>query len=158
MDRREVKKAEGTWVIPREGDSRVGIPGVSCEIWTPLGAGGAEGYGWGAVLPAHIMRNVVGIREADESRRLWLCPNLPAEFMIPGKSYVLRNWRYRQLTLVIRYSVQDDRRLDVDIDFSPTQTSVQVFDLEGKPIQSKNAGARIFSFSAHNRQRYGLRI
>jgi hypothetical protein len=158
MDRREVKKAEEAWVIQREGGSRVGIPGVSCEMWTPQGAGGGEGYGWGAVLPAHIMRNVIGIREGDQARRLWLCPNLPAEFMVLGKSYILRNWPYRQLGLAVRYSIQDDRRLDVGLDFTPSQTSLRVLDMEGRPVQSRNPAATPFAFSAHNRQRYELRI
>ena len=89
MDRRTVQRAEGSWAVPREGEARIGIPGISCEMWTRQGAGGGEGYGWGAVLPAHIMRSVIGIRESNEADKLWLCPNLPEEFLASDKAYVL---------------------------------------------------------------------
>ncbi|HET9784770.1 MAG TPA: hypothetical protein VFP94_07425, partial [Terriglobales bacterium] len=36
----------------------LGWPGVSCEMWALKGALGGEGYGWGATLPAHIIRTV----------------------------------------------------------------------------------------------------
>ena len=47
---------------------KLGWPGVSCEVWGGEGAYGGEGYGWGAVLPAHIIRNLIGFRDAATVR------------------------------------------------------------------------------------------
>ena len=59
MDRRSVEPSDAGSKRPA-----LGWPGVSCEIWGAHGAFGGEGYGWGAVLPAHIIRSVIGFREA----------------------------------------------------------------------------------------------
>jgi hypothetical protein len=155
MDRRRVLSVEGSWIVPREGEQRIVIPGVSCEMWTPDGAGGGEGYGWGAVLPVHIMRNVVGIRESDKANELWFCPNLPDELMIRGKTYVLRGWRYREVAITISLSVQNENELEVRLDILPNR-SLAVEDSEGRRIG--NAGTEAFLFRTENRRRYKLRL
>ncbi|MBV9145834.1 MAG: hypothetical protein JO065_07940, partial [Acidobacteria bacterium] len=127
-------------------------------MWTPAGAGGGEGYGWGAVLPAHIMRNIIGARESEKQDAFWLCPNLPAEFMIPFKRYVLRNWQYGDLKLMIRYSVESEQgEILADIIGLPAGNRNAVFDQNGKPMQNINAGPTAFSFTAKNRQRYQVK-
>ena len=157
MDRREVKRVEGTWVIQREGESHIGIPGVSCEMWTPQGAAGGEGYGWGAVLPVHIMRNVIGIRESDRPRRLWLCPNLPEELMVPNRKYSLQSWRYRELTLNLEYRVLDEQRIDISIRCAAPRVEIAGKDADGNLI-TRDASSGIVTFTGDNHQRYELTL
>ena len=80
------------------------IPGVANEFW-PLKdrPAGGENYGWGATLPTHIIRTIMGLREYDDGRRsgFTVAPALPGRFRKPGTSLGLRGFRYR------------DRRFDV---------------------------------------------
>ena len=61
---------------PDASQARLGWPGTSCEIWGAHGAFGGEVYGWGAVMPAHIIRTVIGFREAEEPGQFVLTPSL----------------------------------------------------------------------------------
>lgn len=158
MDRRNVEKLPGSWIVPRQGESRIGIPGISCEMWTPHGAGGGEGYGWGAVLPVHIMRNLMGIRESDQPNILWLCPNLPEEMMIPGKGYELQNWRYRDFAMDLEYHVLNNGEVDIFLRRSPGSNRMTAKDPEGKTIFSRSALSFILAFTAKNRQRYQVML
>ncbi|TAN23068.1 MAG: hypothetical protein EPN33_06140 [Acidobacteria bacterium] len=88
------------------GHDGLGWPGVSCEMWALKGALGGEGYGWGATLPAHILRSVVGFRETTDSLRLELSPNLPEELAQAGRSYAVRNLRLGSDRLDVRYDVR----------------------------------------------------
>ena len=149
MDRRSVAKLESSWIVPREGEARIGIPGVSCEMWTRQGAGGGEGYGWGAVMPVHIIRNVIGLRESEHAGKFWLCPNLPAALMIPGKAYTLRNWRFRELALTLTYSVRSDLQLDVDL-HCPGQMRLQVRNADGQTVALTETVPAKFRFESKN--------
>jgi len=153
MDRPTVPKQEGSWIVPREGEARVGIPGVSCEMWTPQGAGGGEGYGWGAVLPAHIMRNLVGIREADVVDRLWLSPSLPDPFLMKHRVYRLEKWRYRETVLAIEYRVQSEQTLTLNLRWTGSRR-LELQDEQGKVVANTDARSNIYSCAIQNRKRY----
>ena len=94
MDRRDLQP-----------EKKLGWPGVSCEVWGKDGAYGGEGYGWGATLPAHIIRSIIGFREGSEPHTpwFWLGPNLPGPLFGAGKLFELSNLRYRGTVLGIRY-------------------------------------------------------
>src|SRR5205823_6251164 len=89
MDRRSVEDDAGA----ENRRPKLGWPGVSCEIWGAHGAFGGEGYGWGAVMPAHIIRSLLGIRETQDPRELWVCPNLPQPLLAARKRYGLISLR-----------------------------------------------------------------
>ncbi len=95
MDRREL-----------EPEKKLGWPGVSCEYWGQKGAAGGEGYGWGATLPAHIIRSLFGFREIawSEGDQFDLGPNIPDDLTGEGKSFLLRNLHFRGRRFDLRYS------------------------------------------------------
>lgn len=102
----------------------VGWPGVSREMWSVTeGTGGAEGYGWGATLPAHIIRSIFGVRESCNPSVLQfeLGPNLPAKLLETGKAFGLQNIRYRGLFYDLRYQA-----------VAPDAFEVQLVTREGK--------------------------
>jgi len=87
------------------GADGLGWPGVSCEMWALKGALGGEGYGWGATLPAHIIRSVIGFRETAEAGKISLCPNLPEALAQEGKSYTVDNLAVGGERLSLSYTV-----------------------------------------------------
>jgi hypothetical protein len=104
------------------------------------------------------MRNIVGIRELENGGGLWLCPNLPAQFMAPGRTYVLRNWRYRELTLTVRYAVQPGERLNVELVVVPATRRLAVFTPDGRKIEKTTVAAGAFRFLSPNRTQYKIKI
>jgi hypothetical protein len=111
MDRREVKPSK-----------RLGWPGVSCEMWGIEGAKGGEGYGWGATLPAHIIRSIFGFREGNDPDRFWfiLSPSVPEALFSTGKSFRLLSLHYRGQIFSLQFRCGEGRRLEVDLIF-PTE-------------------------------------
>src|ERR1019366_8960812 len=90
MDRRSIANPRSDGQQPAM-TQKLGWPGVSCEVWGSQGAYGGEGYGWGAVLPAHIIRNLIGFRDPERPDELRLTPNLPESFMVAGNLYRVCN-------------------------------------------------------------------
>ncbi len=79
----------------RRSDSRVvgsqgGLPGIAREYWpdwgeaTDAGPGGIEGYGWGALGGALLVRHILGLREVAPGR-FSLAPAIPAALAGPGQ-------------------------------------------------------------------------
>ncbi len=136
MDRREV-----------EPEKKLGWPGVSCEVWGLEGARGGEGYGWGATLPAHIIRSVFGFREGTWPVKPWftLGPNLPEEIISQGKTFELQNVHFRQMTLDIRYEHKGDDRIHVEISRAggPWPKTTRVKDENGSTIPATHVGQRL---------------
>ncbi|HET9743925.1 MAG TPA: hypothetical protein VFQ00_14345 [Terriglobales bacterium] len=157
MDRRTVAKTNGSWIVPREGEARVGLPGVSCEMWTPHGAGGGEGYGWGAVLPVHILRSLIGFREADKPLTVWLCPNLPQRFMIVGRNYGVRNVTYRGTKIHLAYEVSPENVLKAEIQTDGPLLIREIREKDGEqvPIVVSQNGTRA---SVRNGRCYRLQL
>lgn len=97
------------------------VPGVACEYWPTADdtEPGGEGYGWGATLPLHIIRTIVGVRESDrlDELELHLAPALPGRLLVPGRQYTLRNITFAGVNLVIRYTVGDRQRLRLELEY-----------------------------------------
>jgi hypothetical protein len=73
-----------------------GWPGGSCEVWGSQGAYGGEGYGWGAVLPPRIIRNVFGFRDPQKPDEVPVSPNLPKSFRVSGKTNRIADLRTQE--------------------------------------------------------------
>ena len=96
----------------------LGWPGVSCEIWGCRGAFGGEGYGWGAVMPAHIIRTLMGFRETEIQGQVLICPNLPPSLGSEGKQYGIQGLNYGATRLSLSYTLLSQERLLVDVECS----------------------------------------
>jgi hypothetical protein len=132
---------------------RLGWPGISCEVWGAQGAYGGEGYGWGAVLPAHIIRSVVGFRDPQQSDELPLSPNLPNSFMVVGRTYRVVNLQYRGALLDLLIRVLDSQRVRVEGRWSESLRSVAVKDAKGANIPLQGSGS-VWQFEGENHQHY----
>jgi Mannosylglycerate hydrolase MGH1-like glycoside hydrolase domain len=146
MDRRTLAPGTG------EQHSPVGWPGVSCEMWGHQGAYGGEGYGWGAVMPAHIIRNLVGVRETPDTNELSFAPNLPGAFMVPGHTYALENLTLCSRKFSVRYAVTGAETLDVTGTWAAGEIQVN----DEANAASAPLGTNAFSFHARNRHVYRL--
>ena len=136
---------------------KLGWPGVSCEIWGSEGAYGGEGYGWGAVLPAHILRNLIGFRDPERPDQLRLAPNLPASFMAPGKVYQVRNLQYAGEILELGIRVIDSRRVRVEGKWAGSLRTISVKDAGGMDLTLKGTGSA-WEFGGLNREQYLVQI
>jgi hypothetical protein len=154
MDRRSVEQDSNTQSRPK-----LGWPGVSCEIWGAHGAFGGEGYGWGAVMSAHILRSLVGLRETQDQREMWVCPNLPADFLKMGKQYGLRRFRCGTAgdRFDINYSVGDSRKIAVTVT-APNGTEVVSVSADNQEVKHINGEKNQCQFEALNNGRYLLRL
>ncbi|MBV9267925.1 MAG: hypothetical protein JO061_17285 [Acidobacteriaceae bacterium] len=151
MDRRQVEASDGA------SKPHLGWPGVSCEVWGPLGAFGGEGYGWGAVMPAHIIRNVVGFRETDDPEAVWICPNLPASLAAAGKQYSIAGLRYGSARLGLQFRFIDSLRIRVHGRWSGYVDAVSIETTDGAPVSVSHTG-KDWQFEALNHTRYRLRL
>jgi hypothetical protein len=114
------------------------IPGIANEFW-PVSArpAGAENYGWGAILPVFIIRNIVGFRESATAgdTQFYLAPALPKEFLIPGKSYGISDLSFREFQFYLTYEVLTDKSLRISLSYqAPAGTKIIVNDQDGIDI------------------------
>jgi hypothetical protein len=152
MDRRTIEGPAGPDGNPR----RLGWPGVSCEIWGASGAFGGECYGWGAVMPAHIIRNLLGVRETYDSRRITLAPNFGASLAEAGKHYGITGLSYGGRRLDIVHAFLDGQRIRVDLR-CPEGGVQGVTGSGGRPLRvERNGGA--CRFEVLNHQRYTVTL
>ncbi|MBN2446109.1 MAG: hypothetical protein JXO22_05265 [Phycisphaerae bacterium] len=100
------------------------VPGIANEYWPikPEQEPSGEGYGWGATLPLHIIRGIVGFREPDAlpatdetAAEFVLAPAIPERLMTVGKKYGLTNLRFGAHSLVVTYEVLEMGRLRVSL-------------------------------------------
>jgi hypothetical protein len=156
VDRRSVVKspADGNQLAAGE---RLGWPGVSCEVWGGHGAYGGEGYGWGAVLPAHILRSLIGFRDPRQPDELPLAPNLPDAFMVGGRTYRVLNLQYRGAFLELAIHVLDSQRVRVEGIWSGSVRSVAVKAANGANVVLRGTGSA-WQFEGANHQQYLVRI
>ncbi len=136
---------------------KLGWPGINCEVWGAQGAYGGEGYGWGAVLPAHIIRNIAGFRDPEREDELPLSPNLPKSFMVSGRNYRIRNLHYRGNLLDLTFHVLDSQRIQVEGSWSGPLRSVGVKDAAGATVTLDGNGAS-WHFIAANHHPYSMRL
>ena len=156
MDRHWVAEpsADGKRVAAGE---RLGWPGVSCEVWGGHGAYGGEGYGWGAVLPAHIIRSLIGFRDPRQPDELPLAPNLPDSFMVRGRTYRVLNLQYRGVFLELAIHVFDSERVRVEGTWRGPLRSTAVKDAKGANVSLQGSGS-IWRFEGTNHQQYFVHI
>ena len=157
-DRRSLAAVAGGERQPRTDlKQRLGWPGVSCEIWGGQGAYGGEGYGWGAVLPAHIIRHVIGFRDPETPNELRLVPNLPERFMVTGKRYRVRNLGYAGEKLALALRPLDSQRLLLEGAWARSAKTIAVREAMGAKLSFEGSGST-WQFEASNRKAYVLRI
>jgi hypothetical protein len=128
---------------------RYRAPGIANEYW-PLDEndpGGCEGYGWGATLPALIIRNIIGFREDLDLEKMEfsLAPSFPAEMITVGKTYGITNLAFRGTVNDVEYLVGTD---------STIQIMVRSRSVSGKlPIRAKDEnGKTLAAFTRHENE------
>jgi hypothetical protein len=136
---------------------KLGWPGVSCEVWGAQGAYGGEGYGWGAVLPAHIIRSLIGFRDPREPDELPLSPNLPDSFMVAGRTYRVLNLQYRGVLLDLAIVVLGPQRVQVEGTWSGSLRTVAARNAKGENVPLGGTGSA-WKFEGENHQRYFVRV
>jgi hypothetical protein len=148
MDRRDIEPAK-----------KIGWPGVSCEYWSKNGAAGGEGYGWGATLPAHVVRSIFGFRELawGEDEQFELGPNLPASLLADGKNFGLRNVHFRKHRFDLWYGVASGTNLEASLRFADPSVKIRVLDDSGQEIPVKSSSGAT-AFSANNHALYRVKI
>lgn len=144
MDRRSISNKSG---------HRLGWPGVSCEVWGREGARGGECYGWGAVMPAHILRNILGIRETPHPDNLFISPNLPKAWMTKGGTYAIENLDLCSRQFSVQYVVTGPDTVEASGRWAAGEIHVE--DESGSPI---TRAMNQFSFPARNHAVYRLRV
>jgi hypothetical protein len=128
--------------LPKKYNYR--IPGVAGEFW-PLAEdnpGGGENYGWGATLPTLVIRNVIGFREVDDPARgeFLLAPAFPSKLAESGKTYGIKNLRFRGTRLDVSYHFMTDRELVISLAArGESLKSIGVRDDKGKLLVSSKA-------------------
>jgi hypothetical protein len=128
MDRREV-----------EPEKNLGWPGVSCEYWGQNGAAGGEGYGWGATLPAHIIRSLFGFRELGwtEGEQFELGPDIPDSLTGEGKSFSLLDLHFRSRRFDLHYGQTGGGEFRTTLTLPDKARGLRVTDESGRglPVQ-----------------------
>ncbi|MEK6756358.1 MAG: trehalase family glycosidase, partial [Bacteroidota bacterium] len=128
------------------------VPGVANEFWPVRDRlPGGENYGWGATLPMHIIRSIVGFREKENvsATEFFLAPILPKAFVRAGKRYVVRNLHYREVTFDVTYEFEEFERMKITFEYrSPHPTAVTVLSKSGNAVyqQKDSKKANIISF------------
>jgi hypothetical protein len=148
MDRREL-----------EPEKKLGWPGVSCEYWSQKGAAGAEGYGWGATLPAHIIRSLFGFRELDwtEGDQFDLGPNIPEGLAGEGKSFLLRNLHFRGRRFDLRYNQGARGEFHASLTMAEKTGEVRMTDEAGREVPVQWAG-KTATFRVKNHALYRVHL
>jgi hypothetical protein len=152
MDRREVHGRDEKNIY-----SGLGWPGVSCEVWGCRGSFGGEGYGWGAVLPAHIIRTLMGFRETATQGEFTLCPNLTPALVEAGKEYAIHGLRYGKGRFNLTVQVLDGQRVRIDIE-SLEGIQVQAIRSGSAAVPFKQVAGARWQWEANLRTSYSVRL
>jgi hypothetical protein len=94
------------------------MPGVANEFWPVRNhVAGGENYGWGATLPTHIIRTIMGLREYQDDRRsgFTVAPALPDRFRIAGKRLGLTGFRFLDRKFDVSYAPGPGDSLQVSL-------------------------------------------
>jgi hypothetical protein len=142
-----------------EPEKKLGWPGVSCEYWGQKGAAGGEGYGWGATLPAHIIRSLFGFRELEwsEGEQFDLGPNIPENLAGEGKSLLLRNLHFRGRRFDLRYGHAAKGEFQASLTMAEKAGGIRVTDEAGQEAPVQLAGNTV-AFQAKNHALYRVRL
>lgn len=151
MDRREVySSADGK-------HPRLGWPGVSCEIWGEHGAFGGEVYGWGAVMPAHIVRSLIGFRETNDVDQFILSPGFGPLLSGAGKRYGIADLQYARQKLSISFTLQNDRSLLTELTLPESIQIASITNGDGRSLPLEHNGEQ-WQFRAQNNVRYLIKL
>lgn len=139
-------------------EKKLGWPGVSCEYWGQQGAAGGEGYGWGATLPAHIIRSLMGFREMawSEGEQFELGPNIPDNLSGEGKSFQIRNLHFRGGRFDLQYRQAAEGDFEASLTMAEKAAGIRVVDEAGSEVLVKSAGNTAV-FRAKNHAVYRVR-
>lgn len=136
MDRRSVHVSD-------ESHPRLGWPWVSCEVWGAHGAFGGEAYGWGAVMPAHVIRNIVGLRETDDAPRVTLAPGFLSSLAASRRTYGLERLPWCGHFLSIHFSFVDESKIQVTISDNSRLSVREAFDEQQQPLPMRREGSAV---------------
>jgi hypothetical protein len=109
------------------------------------------------VLPAHIIRNLIGFRDPRQPDELPLSPNLPNSFMVRGRTYRVLNLHYCSEFLELAIHVLNAQRVRVEGTWSGSFRAVAVKDARGTNVSLEGTGSR-WQFEGSNHQQYFVRI
>jgi hypothetical protein len=151
MDRRSVE------ALPGAAHPRLGWPGVSCEVWGAHGAFGGEVYGWGAVMPAHIIRNLIGFRETNDEQKFILSPGFGPRLALKGKRYGIASLPYAAGKLGLDFTFVDDSHLHAEVGLPSTAHLISVTDASGRLVPFERMGSR-WAFRAENHASYVVKL
>ncbi|RQW06643.1 MAG: hypothetical protein EH225_02950 [Calditrichaeota bacterium] len=139
------------------------IPGIANEFW-PLEfrPPGAENYGWGAILPAFIIRNIIGFRErtAPFQFSFFLAPALTEDLLQKNRVYEISNLKYRGQIFNLTYKVLENSNIRISLHFYPeTRFQLEVGDEEGNRLATTSGkdNKPLLKFVAKNGKKYIVR-
>jgi len=117
------------------------IPGVSNEFW-PVDLknsnyGGAENYGWGATLPATVIRSLFGFIESDNENEFYIAPVVTFNLAATGKRFGISGMMYQDHKFNI-ICVLEKNKLSIEITCSSANFVIK--NTSGKIIARSNGG------------------
>jgi hypothetical protein len=150
MDRRSLQSSDAP-------QARLGWPGTSCEVWGAHGAFGGEVYGWGAVMPAHIIRNLLGFRETEEANQFVLSPGFGPGFAVSGKRYALDRLPYAGKSVGVSYAFSDEKQLISELRLPAEARLVNVTDADGRAMKFSRKG-NLWEIAIENHGQYHVKV
>ena len=150
MDRRTLQDPE--WP-----QARLGWPGASCEIWGAHGAFGGEVYGWGAVMPAHIIQNIIGFRESAVPGEFVLSPSFGPELASADKRYVLGALPYVGRKIGVTYAFSDEKRLTAEVTLPAQARIASAARANGEAVRFTRKGSN-WEIPMENHEQYRFKV
>lgn len=106
-------------------------------------------------MPAHIIRNLVGVRETIDPRRIILAPNFGPSLAAPEKRYGITGFSYGSRHLDIAYTFVDEQQIQVE---ARCPGGIQaITDAAGHPVRIERTNNG-FRFDVANHHRYMVEL
>lgn len=125
--------------------SPIPMPGVASEFWRDEQGRptGMENYGWGATLPMHLIRGIIGYRDGVRGEPGFrLAPSIPASLAVPGKRLGMSNLHYRNVDFDVSYQVDALDDLTVSLSWRGAQpVRISILD-EGRRVAGSEDASR----------------
>jgi hypothetical protein len=119
------------------------IPGVANEFWPDEDIPpGGENYGWGATLPMHVIRDIMGFHDNGSGDGFMLAPAIPAGLFAPGKTFTIDRLHFRGETYRVSCTCTGNDSLVVTVE-SHSGTPVSVRDASGNSLLNSGAPFRV---------------